>query len=307
VFFEGFPQDIGEQEDTGRAKKFTDFFRSLLTFITESVDSKTEELSLHVVVPEKMMVGKNTARYGFLAGLINDAKKERIDFRVLVFLADDKQDAGADVLALGLREQIRIDDTPPSSAGDCYAKDLSCQDVLQSVVPVFVWNADGHGDGDNKHNWESRIDSASYDFGGIGFWVTPGLGDKISGDAADIYKRVKQRYDACDNSLFELCSTLVRPNQKWLFLLLDFLLALILIAGAVRFFTCWFEPYRKEFVGTMVSLAGASAFVGVLLTCLTSELSPPKALMAILIIITSFVVLIGGGYAKFGKKMLRNK
>jgi len=321
VFFENFPQDIGIHKDNKDVKIFKRFFRDLVMgIINKAEDDEEFKYRLNVVIPKDMMIGKETSkkaheerksRYGFLANWIKRATESSIELGILVFLAGDRQDAGADALAHGLRDQVRdIDSTPGNdnaplgAAGDCYAEGLSCQAVLDHVVPVFVLDANGVGDEDK---WNVRIDTASYNFGGFGFWVNPNMDDKTSGDASSIYKRAKQRYGACDNSLFELCSKLVLPNQKWLFLLLDLLVALILIAGGIRFFTCWIEPYRKEFVGTMVSLAGASAFVGVLLTCLTSDLSPPKALMAILIIITFLVVLIGGGYAKFGKKMLGNK
>ena len=108
-----------------------------------------------------------------------------------------------------------------------------------------------------------------------------------------MYRIVKSSYGACDKSLGGVCNTLVRPYQKWLFLSFDSLLALILIAGGIRWLTCLLEPYRAVFSGFMWSLIGAEALIAVLLTCVISDLPLPKYAMGILLVVSFLAVLAG--------------
>jgi hypothetical protein len=296
VFFENFPPNVEKGANKDQAEKFRHFFKVLLHRFVRvmRVDEKEKEkYALHVVVPLEMFKNVKTSDYDyeFIKGLIADAKENKVQFHFLVFLAGNEPDAGGDKLAKDVRDMVRKipplpgDSETQGAKGDCYARGLSCRDFLNGIAPVFIWNAGESEDKDNEIGWaRRRIEVASYDFGGVGLSAPPRLEDKGDGNAVQMYRIVKSSYEgACDKSVGEVCSTLVLPNQKWLYMFFDLLLVLIVVTGGVRLFTCWFEPYPKVLLLIVWSLLATLAVVSALLTCLWTFVTLPRLLAGIVV------------------------
>ena len=312
VFFDNYPRENKESAENEKVEQFEYFVESLLEgFIDVIKEKEKRKFTLHVVVPKDLFYAEGPSHYGFIQRLVAKTKNNNIDLYFLVLLTGNMPDAGGDALAKGVREMIREIDTPggdleeQGGAGDCYAGTFSCRAVLDRIAPVFIWNVDGSGD--NKDKWaERRLEVASYDFGGVGLSAPPRLDGKVDRKAAENMNRiVKRSYGACDDSLGKVCSRFVRPNQKWLFLSFDSLLALILIASGIRWLTCLLEPYRAVFNGFMWSLLGAQALISVLLTCVISDRPLPDYAMGILISFAFLTVL--GGVVKIAYDIILKK
>ena len=297
IFFDNYP--VGNADKNGQ--KFERFFKDLLEqFVKVMKDEENGKYALHVVVPTDVFGRAGTLDYEFLNGLIAETRKDNIEFSLFVFLAGNEPDAGGDALAEDVRGMIRKiaplpgDQEEQGAKGDCYARGLSCRDFLNTIVPVFIWNAESTADKEKEIKRAGRrLEVASYDFGGVGLSAPPRLEDEVDSNAAEMYRLLKRSYGACDKSLGEVCSTLVRPNQKWFFLSFDLLLALSLIALAIRWLTCWLEPYRMEFAGIMWSLVGALALIAVLLNCLSRDYLLLPLYMVILVAASLLLVLFG--------------